>query len=175
MSLRKKKKTHQKTVPLKHPLSGQLRSSYSRNINCTCAQSQSRVWLSVSPRTVAHQVPLSTGFSRLEHWTGWPFSSRGSSWPRDQIWVSGVSCTGRQILYRWAGRPQEQMAAVSLLTAEWLISQKDKDPGQERVFSECPLLNRCYAKHSTSVFCCCCSFLKYNSHTVNYTHLTCRI
>lgn len=41
MSLRKKKKTHQKTVPLKHPLSGQLRSSYSRNINCTCSVAKS--------------------------------------------------------------------------------------------------------------------------------------
>ena len=29
-------------------------------------------------------------------------SSKGSSWPRDQTWVSCVSCNGRQILYRGA-------------------------------------------------------------------------
>ena len=29
-------------------------------------------------------------------------SSRGSSWPRDQTWVSCGSCIGRQILYHWA-------------------------------------------------------------------------
>ena len=29
-------------------------------------------------------------------------SFRGSSWPRDQTWVSWVSCTGRQVLHHWA-------------------------------------------------------------------------
>ena len=28
-------------------------------------------------------------------------SSRGSSWPRDQTWVSWISCIGRWILYHW--------------------------------------------------------------------------
>ena len=28
--------------------------------------------------------------------------SKGSSWPRDWIWVSCVFCIGRQILYHWA-------------------------------------------------------------------------
>ena len=38
----------------------------------------SRVWLSVTPRTVAHQAPLSMGFFRQDHWSGVPFpSSRG--------------------------------------------------------------------------------------------------
>ena len=30
------------------------------------------------------------------------FSSRGSFWPRDQTFISYVSCIGRQILYHWA-------------------------------------------------------------------------
>ena len=30
----------------------------------------SRVWLFVTPWTVAHQAPLSRGFSRQEYWTG---------------------------------------------------------------------------------------------------------
>ena len=37
---------------------------------CTGAQSLSRVWLIVTPRTVAHQAPLSMQFSRQEYWSG---------------------------------------------------------------------------------------------------------
>ena len=33
-------------------------------------------------------------------------SSRGSSWPRDQIYVSCGSCIGRQILYHWGTKKQ---------------------------------------------------------------------
>ena len=35
----------------------------------------SRVRLCVTPETVAHQAPLSLGFSRQEHWSGLPFPS----------------------------------------------------------------------------------------------------
>ena len=35
----------------------------------------SRVWLFATPWTVAHQVPLSMGFSRQEYWSGLPFPS----------------------------------------------------------------------------------------------------
>ena len=38
----------------------------------------SRVWLCETPWTVAHQAPLSMGFSRQEYWSGLPFPS-----PRD--------------------------------------------------------------------------------------------
>ena len=38
----------------------------------------SRVWLSVSPWTVAHQAPLSMGFSRQEYWSGLPFPPPGN-------------------------------------------------------------------------------------------------
>ena len=37
----------------------------------------SRVRLFVTPWTVAHQAPLSVGFSRQEHWSGWSLSSPG--------------------------------------------------------------------------------------------------
>ena len=33
------------------------------------------VRLCATPQTVAHQAPLSLGFSRQEHWSGWPFPS----------------------------------------------------------------------------------------------------
>ena len=35
----------------------------------------SRVRLCVTPKTAAHQAPLSLGSSRKEHWSGLPFSS----------------------------------------------------------------------------------------------------
>ena len=35
------------------------------------------IQLSVTPRTVAHQVPLSRGFPRQEYWSGLPFPSPG--------------------------------------------------------------------------------------------------
>ena len=37
----------------------------------------SHVWLVVTPWTVAHQAPLSMGFSRQEYWSGLPFSFPG--------------------------------------------------------------------------------------------------
>ena len=37
----------------------------------------SRVQLSVTPWTVAHQASLSMGFPRQEHWSGLPFPSPG--------------------------------------------------------------------------------------------------
>ena len=40
-------------------------------------KSLSRVWLFVTPWTVAHQAPLSMGFSRQEYWSGLPFPSPG--------------------------------------------------------------------------------------------------
>ena len=40
-------------------------------------ESLSRVQLFVTPRTVAHQAPLSLEFSRQESWSGLPFPSSG--------------------------------------------------------------------------------------------------
>ena len=39
--------------------------------------SLSRVWLSVAPLTIAHQDPLSMGFSRQEYWNELPFLPPG--------------------------------------------------------------------------------------------------
>ena len=47
-------------------------------IQCKEWKSLSHVWLLQPPWTVAHQVPLSMGFSRQEDWSGLPFPS-----PRD--------------------------------------------------------------------------------------------
>ena len=65
-------------------------------------KSLSRVWLSVTPWTVAHQFPLSVGFSRQEYWSGLPFPSPGeSSQPRDQ---TQVSCIAGRHFNLWATR-----------------------------------------------------------------------
>ena len=44
---------------------------------CVCTQMLSHVRLFVSPWTVAHQAPLSMGFSRHECWSGLPFLLQG--------------------------------------------------------------------------------------------------
>ena len=46
---------------------------------CMCARlvAFSRVWLFVTPWTVARQVPLFMGFSRQEYWSGLPFPPPG--------------------------------------------------------------------------------------------------
>ena len=42
-----------------------------------CAGVLSHVQLFVTPRAVAHQAPLSIGFSQQEYWSGLPFPSPG--------------------------------------------------------------------------------------------------
>jgi len=55
-------------------------------------KSLSRVRLFGTLWTVAHQAPLSMGFSRQEYWSGLPLpSSRGSSRPRDRTQVSHIA------------------------------------------------------------------------------------
>ena len=56
--------------------------------------------------TVAHQVPLCTGFSRQEYWGGLPFPLPGeSSWSRDQ---TRVSCIAGRFFTIWAtGKSQK--------------------------------------------------------------------
>ena len=60
------------------------------------------VWLFATPWTGAHQPPLSMGFpmAKILEWVAISFS-RGSSRPRDQTYISCVSCIGRQVLYHW--------------------------------------------------------------------------
>ena len=48
-----------------------------RKSNQSILKELSPVRLFVSPWTVAHQAPLSMGFSRQEYWSGLPFPSAG--------------------------------------------------------------------------------------------------
>ena len=45
---------------------------------CMCVLSHSVLSDSATPWTVAHQAPLSMGFSRQESWSGQPFPSSGN-------------------------------------------------------------------------------------------------
>ena len=61
----------------------------------------SHVWLFATPWTVAHQVPLSMGFSRQEYWSGLPLPPEDLPDPGiEPVSLSG-SCNGRQILITW--------------------------------------------------------------------------
>ena len=57
-------------------------------------------------------------------------SPRGSSWPRDQTWVSCVSCISRWILYLWAtreGLPQQRKFEpyeMSIFHYFWPVTQR---------------------------------------------------
>ena len=45
-------------------------------IDCACRLSHlCRVWHFATPWAIARRAPLSLGFSRQEHWSGWPFPS----------------------------------------------------------------------------------------------------
>jgi len=50
-------------------------------------KSLNRVWLLATPWTVAHQAPLSMGFSRQEYWSGVPLPSPQWTW----VWVNSWS------------------------------------------------------------------------------------
>ena len=52
----------------------------------------------VTPQTITHQTPLSTGFSRQEFWRRLPFPSPGDLPDPGIKSTSHISCTARQIL-----------------------------------------------------------------------------
>ena len=64
-------------------------------------KSLSHVQLFVTPWTVAHQAPLSMGFSRQEYWSGLTFPSPGDLPTRDR---TQVSCIVGRCVTIWATR-----------------------------------------------------------------------
>ena len=68
------------------------------------------------PMDVAHQAPLSMGFSRQEYWSGLLFPTPGeSSWLSDRTHFSYVPCIGRQLLYHVSSGKSSQ---VKIITTE---------------------------------------------------------
>ena len=83
------------------------------------AQALSRVWLFVTLRTVAHQGPLSMGFSRQEYCSRLPLPPPGE-FPNTRIKPASPGFRG--ILYRWATRRasgQIHLTTSPLSTPPW--------------------------------------------------------
>ena len=67
-----------------------------------CVLSRSVVSNSASPWTVAHQAPLSMGFSRQEYWSGLPFPSPGDL-PNPGIKPGSPALQADSLLYELQG------------------------------------------------------------------------
>ena len=75
--------------------------------NLVVVYSLSRVWLSVTLQTVAHQAPLSMWSPRQEYYSGLPFPSQGSSLPRSQTQGStSPALAGRFFTFEPPGKPR---------------------------------------------------------------------
>jgi len=61
----------------------------------------------VTPWTVAHQAPLSMGFSRQEHWSGLPFSPPGHL-PNPGIERASPALAGRFLTTEPPGKPTRE-------------------------------------------------------------------
>ena len=66
-----------------------------------CAQSLHSCLTLCDLWNVAHQDPLSMGFSRQEYWSGCCASSRGFSRPGNRTHISGVSCITGSFFTHW--------------------------------------------------------------------------
>ena len=81
----------------------------------TCVHLFSHVQLFVTPGTVAHQTPLSIGFSRQDYWSGLPFPFPGDlSNPEIKSWSPALQadCVSTEL----PGKPEVDIR-VSLLTS----------------------------------------------------------
>ena len=86
---------------------------------CVCDQSLSRVQLFVAPQSIAHQAPLSMGFSRQEYWSGLPCPSPGDL-PDPGIKPSAVQSLSHVQLFAspWTAAHQ---ASLSLTNSQSLL------------------------------------------------------
>ena len=84
---------------------------------CVCAlDCFSHVWLLATPWTIAHQAPLSIGFSRKEYWSGLPYPPPGDLphpgiEPRSPAWTGRFFTTetpGKPRRMRWGSSKKEQ-------------------------------------------------------------------
>ena len=73
----------------------------------------SHVQLFVTQWTVAHQAPLSMGFSRQEHWSGLPFPTQGNL---PDAGMEPESPALQHILYRLSHRGNPHTVEHSLYT-----------------------------------------------------------
>ena len=81
--------------------SGMERESTCLSQLCCALSCFSHIQLFATLWTIAHQAPLSMGFSRQEHWSELSCPPPGHL---PNLWIEPVSlvcCMGRQVLYHW--------------------------------------------------------------------------
>ena len=88
-----------------------------------CAQPLSRVWLFVTPWTVACQAPLSMGFCWQEYWTVSPFPSPGDL-PDLGIESGSSAVAGRVLPSELPGKPSVCCEAGPKKKKNYLIKKK---------------------------------------------------
>ena len=87
------------------------------------AQSLSRTQLSATPRTVAHQAPLSMGFSRQEYWSGLPCPPPGDL-PDPEIKPRSPTLQADSLPSEPQGKPQKKIRHKFLAT-QTLVTESD--------------------------------------------------
>ena len=90
---------------------------------CVCAKLLHCVRLSVTPWTVAHQAPLSMGFSRQKYWSGLPCSSPGNL-PNPGIEPRSPALKMDSLLTEPPGKPKNTgVGSLSLLQGIFLTQK----------------------------------------------------
>ena len=120
-----------------HSLSG---NSYSHKERRKKVKSLSRVRLFATPWTIAHQAPLSMGFSRQEYWSGLPVPSPSYSHrsPQKENWDLWLGRKTVEIFRQWLGYrkvfPDDTEGKICLPFQEmWVPSLGWEDPLEEEM------------------------------------------
>ena len=91
------------------------------------AQSLQSCPIFATPYTVAHQAPLSMGFSRQEYWSGLPFPSPGDL-PYPGTETRSPALQADSLLAEPQGKPKNtEMGSLSLL--HWIFPTKESNQG----------------------------------------------
>ena len=88
----------------------------------------SHVWLFMTLWTVAHQAPLSLGFSGQEYWSGLPSPSPGD-FPNPGIEPGSPALQADSLPSKLPGKPQEAIMSDYLLNASYFLHTWAPLPG----------------------------------------------
>ena len=85
-------------------------------------KSLSRIWLSVTPWTVAHQAPLSMGFFRQEYWSELPFPQSNFMWLEyKRIWTRDFCLLFADVSTAPVCLAHSMEADVGLMNDKWVL------------------------------------------------------
>ena len=111
----------------------------------------SRVWLFVTPWTIACQTPLSRGFFRQEYWNGLPFPTPGDL-SNPGIKPGSSALAGGFFITKPTGKPTRKLRfrktqVMGLVRIKWGLNSKVSNP--------CPVLfsttSSCFLKQQTII------------------------